>query len=150
MQWWEPHQAQRFNPPPRHARKNALRTEASTQREARDQARAAAKGAKGPAEAQRAAENEVQRIREQAVEAIQALEVERRSVLSPGNPRVSQSDFFCLVSLVSCSPKQWRRGAMIGSFSRLMRNLRLNPLILIGTSASENSLYVRIHFSNRL
>lgn len=56
-------------------RKQVLKTEAVTQREVRDQARAAVKDSKDPARAQRTAENEAKRIREQAEEAIQALEV---------------------------------------------------------------------------
>ena len=59
-----------------HARAQALKTEAVTQREVRDQARAAVKDSEDPAKAQRAAENEATRIREHAVEAIQALEVQ--------------------------------------------------------------------------
>eukprot|EP00752_Nemacystus_decipiens_P010330 g9202.t1 len=52
-------------------KRQTLKTEAVTQREVRDQARAASKD---PLIAQRTAENEVKRIREQAAEAVQALE----------------------------------------------------------------------------
>lgn len=52
-----------------------MKTEASKQREVRHDARAAANDSNDPAAAKRAAEKEAQRIREEAVEAIQALEV---------------------------------------------------------------------------